>query len=203
MRIPTWTLFVLAISLTLGAGVWFLVLPELHQLRIAQAQLQEWNAGGVAAAPSTTAMTLVAEHTAEHQEMTMLVPLTAQQYDLAVQVEGLNQSVGTTLSSLSITDSGVSSAVPAAATSTAVKTPSTLKPVAISLGIAGSYAQVEQFVSELPTLDRYIQISQISLTGGSVTTSAAPDQAKPGSSTISATLVAAAYYLPSATSAAN
>jgi Tfp pilus assembly protein PilO len=186
----------LAFILPLAIGFYFLILPQMKET----AQL---NSDITALRDSTTAVATAKEREefkrqveAVREAAMALMPASSEQYDISLQVEDLAKSKGLTITTLSVNAAqattipkttapkdDVSSSGVVETAQAAPVAPSSLK-VTITLGVTGTYDQVKDLVSELPTLDRFIQIDQVQI-GRSA-----------GSDILATQVTAIAYYLP-------
>jgi hypothetical protein len=172
--------------LIFGLGMIFLVNPQLSQITASQQKINDLSAS-ISASRTVTAPKPSDAVVAKYQEVTDLLPMSDQEYDLAVQVEALTKSLGLPLSSLNM-----SLGQAGTATSAGAAVPASLSGVNIAMTTKGSYPAVEQLVSGLSTLNRYIQVSQVlvnTLVGDSTQ--------------VTAQIVAVAYFMPLAAPAAT
>lgn len=181
---PSYLLLLLA-TLLFAGGVWWLILPQLSTLTASRALLIQPEAATAGLKQSSGSELSKANL---HQQVLQLMPADDDQYDLAVEVEGLSRSAGVSLTGLSML-----SAVAAAsgATGKAAPVASGPKQLNLTLGVAGSYGAVQAFVSGLPTLSRFVSITQLTMTGGGQTKNVQGDS-------VTASLTATAPYLPQA-----
>ena len=193
---PSYILLLLA-SLVFAGGVWWLIMPQLQALVAVQAQKAiAINSVPVKAAPVVQAATKLADR----KRVLQLDPSDDGQYDLAVEVEGLSHAVGVSLTGLTLSATApATKAVAAAASDTAAAAPAA--PVGptmltLTLGISGGYGAVQAFIQGLPTLSRFVTITQLTMSGSAGATISAKT---PVNDTVTATLVASAPYQPKPT----
>lgn len=185
-------------------GYWFFALPLFRSLG---ASLNELAIDNVPVASTKTGA--AAERAKQISELKdsveKLIPSEDKQYDLAVQVENVAKNSGVGLTAFSLNpivadvpkatvaatedDEGNKASAPAA---TAAPAPTT-RQVSIALTIAGTYGNIQNFINQLTSIDRFIQITQINVassqSSSAGTTGALTDQ-------VTATIAAQAYYLP-------
>ena len=187
---PSYILLIVATAVFSG-GVWWLIIPKLQELALVRAQINQLHQTSLVS--KTGSKSLVVSKIAQRQQVLQLLPVDDQQYDLAVELEGLSRDVGVSLTGLSMSAiAGVAAAgtKPAATAAAAVTAP---KMLTITLGVSGNYAAVRAFVNGLPTLSRFILITQLTLTGAPVGAASA----KLGTTdAVTASLTATAPYLP-------
>ena len=195
---PSYILLLLA-SLVFAGGVWWLIMPQLQALVAVQAQKAiAINSLPVKAAPVVQAATKLADR----KRVLQLDPSDDGQYDLAVEVEGLSRAAGVSLTGLTLSATAsapASKAVAAAASDTTAASP--VAPIGptmltLTLGISGGYGAVQAFIQGLPTLSRFVTITQLTMSGSAGATISAKT---PVSDTVTATLVASAPYQPKPT----
>lgn len=187
---PSYILLIIATAVFSG-GVWWLIIPKLQELALVRAQVNQLHQ--TALVSKTSPKGLVVSKIAQRQQVVQLLPVDDQQYDLAVELEGLSRDVGVSLTGLSMSAiTGLAATVtkPVATATAAVTAP---KMLTITLGVSGNYAAVRAFVNGLPTLSRFILITQLTLTGSP----AGAASTKLGiTDTVTASLTATAPYLP-------
>ncbi len=188
-------------SLAALVGFWMLLMPEIRELGRQQAQfgkLKLPQASSNSLGESTRAAQVRTRDTA-----LTLLPIEDAQYDLATQIEALSASTGVVLSSYSVAAGGTAkaAATPAptaeeggtasASPAPAAASVSTLQKLTLSLTFSGSYDDIQRYVNALLSINRFMQIDQITLTGSQ------------SSAAIAAQLTAFAYYQPVAVPAAK
>ena len=195
-------------SLVLLTGFWLVIMPQIKLLTSEQ-QSALVTANSSLSLRSTkkavSAADLINQKSTRDQVLA-LIPLTDDQYNFTTQIESLSKNLGIPLASYStaatvvtpvakpVTDdgsSGGSAPKPVASTTAPASAPASapaavveLKKLTASMSISASYLDVQKFIMAVQQLDRYVQISQIVMTG-----SQASDQ-------VTATFTASAYYLP-------
>ncbi|MBU6389395.1 hypothetical protein KGQ71_02660 [Patescibacteria group bacterium] len=157
-------------SLIFIVGFWVIILPELQSLVMAQNTLTQVENQPVV---STVAkVTRDQQKTADavkavQSEAETLLPASDNQYDLSVQLDSLSKNLGIPLTGLSITG-GTGLIASSSATS---GTAASLQKLTLTLSFTTSYDNLKKFLTGLTSIDRYIQINQITVTssgGGQV-----------------------------------
>lgn len=159
-------------------GFWWQVLPRLQefgQLRQAinkqiETQKQETLSASNQAKPNAS------KEKSTYEQAISLLPADDSQYDFSSQVEALSKSLNIPLTSFSLGAGGA----------TAVGTATGVQRITFSISLSANYADTQRFVTALTSIDRFVQIDQISLTGSTSVSNA-----------ISTQITGFAYYLPS------
>ena len=170
---------------------WMYALPELRLMVAAQQSLDQQTASVVKPSATPAIATSATQTTVD-----TLLPVGDQRYDLSVQVEAASHSAGVTLASMSLALPAAVAAlgVPLSTTATASTPVSTLT---ATIAVTGSYANIQKFVASLVQLDRFITVSQATISAAA-STSAATDTkpAANGDPSLSGSITAFAYYVP-------
>ena len=160
-------------------GIWFLIAPQVStitaQVQVLNKSVDAQTAMGATPAPAVSVPATVKE------SVDALLPSSAAQYDLSVQVEALSKNIGVTVVSVGFaaTDGATAAVAPVPGVSA----------LGLSMGVTGTYAQIQQLVEGLSSLDRFLQVTGVTISGASGAT--------PGAANIlTAQITGAAYYLP-------
>ena len=167
-------------SILFGLGFYFLVLPQVKE---SASVLRGYNnlvtnqseilASAAKQKKNQVNLDYVASDKAEAD---LLLPSGDNQYDLTIQIQGLTQKLGIPLSSFNFgTLTGGNTGLPGA------------KSLQFTLSTTSNYNQVQQFVHQLVSLNRFIQINQLSLV--TLGTASAP------SDEVTVQLTGQAFYL--------
>jgi Tfp pilus assembly protein PilO len=181
----------LVFTIVFAAAYQFLVLPQVKATSVALGELEDLRMQQSAGLSAKQRTELLQEAQVTREEALRLMPATDEQYDLSVQVEALAQESGVSITTLALhaaapttlnpTTPPAEGEGPTAATSPAQPASGVLK-VLVSVSVTGSYTNVQTFVSELPSIGRFLQIDQLVL------------NVKDGQ--VAAQVVANAFYMP-------
>lgn len=188
---PPSTIFVVIISasLTVGAAALLVLTPVGARYQAALSNQAQWTADSNSRQQHALKVAQQAASLADVRPQVMgLLPASALQYDLVVQVEGLGRTLALPLTSLSVTGASAAAGAPKS-TSAAVGSAF----VALSVGATGSYAQVLSLVQALPTISRSLMINQVVISSAATTKELANT-----AGLVSVLITANAYYQPSA-----
>lgn len=187
-KISPLSLFVSVATLIFLGGFWYAIMPQLKNLGELYSEQEVLQEDPIVTALSIRRKVTENNLTETKKQAELLLPAEDNQYDLSVQIEGLAKRLGLPLTGLILTQTEstqgqaqTTGGPPPVASIAADK-------ITITIGVSGEYATVQQFVSSLPTLERFIQIDQVTLS------KAGEDAAT------SAQITAFAYYLPGAAS---
>ncbi|MEZ0286979.1 MAG: type 4a pilus biogenesis protein PilO [Candidatus Paceibacterota bacterium] len=188
----------LCFVLPLAVGYHFLALPQMKKTAEARASVKELRQSTAAVSSAKQREEYRAKAVQVQEKALGLMPVSDDQYDLSVQVEALAKANNLTIGGLTINAAAatvlpkttppkddVPTTTTAAATPVATAAPSSSGPlkVQVTASVVGGYADTKKFVTGLTTLERFVQVDQVSITAaadGRLTTS----------------IVASAYYLP-------
>ena len=167
---------------------WFLILPQFKELAVAQHDLEQ-------TIPSSTALknqsTSADKRRADIAELKtkaqLLLPATDKQYDLSIQLEAAAKSSGVTLTGLALNPAELQIPKTSEAQEADAAASAGPKKLTLSLSATGSYAAIQQWVNSLTSLDRFIQLDQITLNADKTGTA------------LTAQVTGFAYYLPGST----
>lgn len=189
---PPATIFVVIISasLTVGAAALLVLTPVAVRYQTALSNQAQWTADSNSRQQQALKVAQQAASLADvRPQVVGLLPASALQYDLVVQIEGLGRTLALPLTSLSVT--GTSAAAAGAPKSTAAAVGSAF--VALSVGATGTYAQALSLVQALPTISRSLMIKQVVISGAATSKELANT-----AGLVSVLITANAYYQPSA-----
>lgn len=186
----------LAFTIPLGLVYYFLVIPQIRATAQGLVDVDALRQTSTSASSTKQRDDFKQKVAAVQTQANLLLPPTDQQYDLSVQVESLAKSKNLTISGLSVNaaqPTNLQKTTPAANDTTS-EGPSTITAadaplstaavkVTVSVGVTGTYANIEQFIAGLPALDRFVQIDQVTITNQAA-------------GQLGAQLTAFAYYLP-------
>lgn len=142
---------IVAATLTFLMGFWLLAMPSVKEFGQSQADLE---ATREAIAP-VVKQKEAADKLAESQALSeALLPREGDQYDLSVQIEALSKQLNVPLEAMNVTQPD------AAAKSGAAAGPQKL---AINVSVKAPYDKVQEFVSGLLSMSRFVQIDQVAL----------------------------------------
>lgn len=212
-KIAVSVILISVFSLTVGTGVYFLVLPQITQLSDLHNQTvslnQQSNANNIEPiSPSLQA---------QENNLLQLLPTDASQYDLTIQIEALSAqqniqltalNVGTTAGTIPTSSSSGSAPVASSGAGAALAVQS----IPFSMNITTTYQNVQQYIQGLLSLGRFIQVQQVLLAKASanpnngasnntsvVTPTATPTPVANTNTTLNVQIVGVAYYMSSNT----
>jgi Tfp pilus assembly protein PilO len=193
MKLPSNSnIFVTLFCITLAVGGWFLVVPKITQTVTEFSRLDLYTQATAQqdslAAKATRERQLASYVDALMQRRNIVNPLLPAEenpVDLTIQIETLARSQGINLSALQVSPAAEAGArtTSAQANQAVVAVPGT-KASNVAITVNGSYEQVRTFVLSLPSINRIIQLSDVTMSGSS--------------GGVTATISAAAYIYPSA-----
>lgn len=184
----------LAFSLPFSALYLFLVIPQVSALTTSLRTLDA-DRDAIGTGKGTQQAVLKQKLADLTSTANALLPASDSQADISVQVEALAKNVGvaitgfntsvavSTLPKTTAPASDVPGTASAAATPAPAAAPAGPNKVSIIVAVNGTYQNVENFIAGLTTLDRFIQIDQVSLTATAA-------------GTLTAQITAYAYYQP-------
>lgn len=178
-QISPLAMVLLAAAICFGLASYVLVTPHLIQL--GKQQVDTTTADGAQAVPKTRTDILKSDA----EQASLLLPSSDNQYDLSVQIEGLATVSGATISSLAITPDAAKSVKALGVTANRF---------VVTVGIAGSYQQVQRFVDGLTTLERFVGIDQVYVSAASATEAQKPSVTS--NQSVTSQITAYAYYQP-------
>lgn len=109
------------------------------------------------------------------EKVNRLLPNESSLYDLSIQLEALVKAEGVTLSNVTLTpsasDSGqaVTTSEQATGADVSIKAPKSTEKALISMTMSGTYGQLQSFIDGMTSLDRYIEITELTFTKAAVT----------------------------------
>jgi len=183
MRFPQSVAVVSIFLAVFLVGYWFLVLPQFRQLGTVLSTADQ----GVTKTTLIVSQQEKTERQAKIDELQSqaetLLPTSDKQYDLSVQLEASAKDNGVTITDLSL--SAASSGLQqTAAGQAAAASANGLTKVTIAMTVSGTYEAVQKWVIAMNSLDRLIQIDQLTITSSG------------GEGKTTAQVNAAAYYVP-------
>lgn len=190
-------LSLLLAGLIILAGFWLAVLPQMRSFADLQKQYSALGMQDVGQETTTTKPKIdQVKLQALQNSISILLPASDGQYDFAIQLDALSKSMGITLTSVSITNPSAVGATTTSGipkTSTSVAAPDVtanqgIKKLTFVLGLTAKYGDVQRFMQGLLSLNRFVQIDQITLTAVTVTVPAS--SGNPASSSVSDQLTA-------------
>ena len=169
------SLVILTFALVFTVGFFGLVYPRLTTFGQTLAALDAATKAAENVRPTPKPVVNKTALEAEAAQVDALLPDKNELYDLSIQVEALAKSVPITINTITLTP--VTTTKGTATTSTqaqagnaALTPPNGAQKLSISLGVTGSYVQIEKFVSGLTVLGRYVEVSNVAYTKGSADT---------------------------------
>ena len=167
-------------SLIFLGGYWFLLMPQVRLLAALQESLDASNGSTTSSTQKKTEETRINTLKAKANQ---LLPVNDNEFDLSVQVEALAKKTGLSLTSFKLADNSAST-IPQTSTAGAAVTglSADVKKITINVSVAGSYKAIQQFVTGFTSLERIIQIDQVTITSDT-------------SKNLTAQIVGFAYYL--------
>lgn len=188
-RLTTFTLFATVVTLVFLVLYWVLILPQFRELAGTEKELEQFATGTTSLSQGSTAAQQKRKQTiADLQAQTnLLLPVTDQQYDLSVQIEAAARNAGVSITSLTVNtvELDIPKTSAADGSSTAAPAATAFKKLTFSMSAAGSYGTVKQWIQNLTSMDRFVQLDQVSVTS----TVPTDDQ-------VSGQVTGFAYYLP-------
>jgi Tfp pilus assembly protein PilO len=198
-------------SLTVGTGIYFLVLPQIKELSDLHTQTVSLNQQSNANNISSISPALQAQE----NNLLQLLPTDSNQYDLTIQIEALSAqqniqltalSVGTTAGTVPASSGAASTGSGGAGTALAVSN------IPFSMNFTTNYQNVQQYIQGLLSLGRFLHVQQVLLTKASanpnngasnntsvVTPTATPTPVTSDNATLNVQIVGVAYYMSSNT----
>jgi len=166
-------------------GVWFVIAPVISQITTARQQLDAITASTQKTSTAQDkAATTISDVT--RQEVNDLLPADAQQYDLSVQIAALCKQLGVTVTTIGFGATGVGTTGSVAPSAAGAST------LSVTLTAIGTYSQLQQLTQSLTSVDRFLQVTAITITGSQGSGGKAISTQAP----LTAQISALAYYLP-------
>ena len=167
-------LFLLAFSATGAIGTWFGIAPLIRSTNAVQQQLAAVRAASDSTQVISSPAQVSQQFSSDSSLALALLPTTDNQYYLISQLNTAFAAQNLPLNALTVSPNGSPVDVPALN--------SNIKTVAISFSTTGSFTSIQQMIDKLAELDRYLTVTQVTMTSSA-------------SGVVIATLTAQAYYL--------
>lgn len=167
-KIAPSVVIIFTFCLIFAAGFFGLVYPSLTPIGAKLTKLNEYRESTLAtSATDARSGELAAQRTAlekETKKIDKLLPDETNLYDLSIQIEALTKVTGVTLTSISLTpatEPGIPQTKSVEATTGLQTAPTGTLRSSVSLGVAGGYSNLQQFLDGLTKLERFVEVLDI------------------------------------------